>query len=132
MKAAVHALAVIFVLFLAATAQAAEPVNVDVLYMNHGPLRPTLNNLRTMFARYEGQITVIWHDFESAEGQKFIKSMGINEHVPLIIWINGKYTLNVNGSQTIFRGFPSGAGPAMFQGAWNMDLLNRALEQATR
>ena len=132
MKTAIRVFAVLFVLFLAVPVQAAKPVKVDVLYMNHGPLRSTLNNLRTVFAKYEGKITVTWHDFESADGQKFMKSMGINDHVPLIVWINGKYTLNVNDSNVSFRGFPSGAGPAMFQGAWDMNLLDKALEQTTR
>ena len=132
MKTFVHIFVVLFVLFLAVPAQAAEPVKVDVLYMNHGPLRSTLNNLRTVFAKYESKITVTWHDFESTDGQKFMKSMGINDHVPLIVWINGKYTHNMNGSETSFRGFPSGAGPAMFQGAWDMNMLDKALEQATR
>ena len=132
MKTVICILVVLFVLFLTVPIQATEPVKIDVLYMNHGPLRSTLDNLRTLFSKYEGKITVVWYDFDSADGQKFMKTMGINDHVPLIIWINGKYTLNINGSKISFVGFPSGTGPAMFQGGWNMDLLDKALEQAVR
>ena len=132
MKTAARLLAVLFLLVLVAPAQAEQPAKVEVLFMNHGPLRATLNNLRTLFAKYEGKITVSWHDFESEDGEAFMKAKGVTEHIPLIIWINGTYSLNVNGSETSFRGFPSGTGPAMFQGAWDMDLLDKALEQAVR
>ena len=56
MKTTARVLVVLFVLVLAASAQAAQLAKVEVLFMNHGPLRATLNNLRTLFARYEGKI----------------------------------------------------------------------------
>ena len=132
MKTALRLLAVLCVLLLAVPAQAAEPVKMEILFMNHGPLRSTINNIRTIIAKYEGKVNVAWYDFESREGARFMESKGINEHVPLIIWINGKFTHKVNGADVTFRGFPSGSGPVMFRGAWDMDMLDRALNQATQ
>ena len=137
MNTAIRLFAILFALCLVAPVQAAEsvrtePVRVEVLFMNHGPLRATINDLRTLFARYEVKITVAWHDFESAEGEKFMESKGITEHIPLIIWINDKSVQKIDGVDVSFRGFPSGTGPAMFQGSWDMDRLDKALEQATR
>ncbi len=122
MKKILILLLVSFSLFLPIAAEAATPVEVDVLYMNHGPLQSTLDKLKELFADYGGKITPRWHDFESKEGEKFMLSKGIRQHVPLMIWINGKES---------FSGFPSGSGPQMFQGQWTMESLVKALDQAT-
>ncbi|MDR2892529.1 MAG: hypothetical protein LBV80_05535 [Deltaproteobacteria bacterium] len=130
MKTALRLLAVLFVLLLAVPAQAAEPVTMEVLFMNHGPLRSTINNIRTIAAKYEGKVTVEWYDFDSKEGVAFMDSKGITEHIPLIIWINGSPTHKIDGTDVTFRGFPSGSGPAMFRGTWDMNMLEKALVNA--
>jgi hypothetical protein len=114
-----------------ALAADSKPVRVEVLYMNHGPLKPTLQKMADTFARFKGSVEVSWHDFESADGEKFMAAKGIKNHVPLMIWIGGKETLPVDGTPVTFTGFPSGSGPAMFQGKWSIDLLAKALSQAT-
>ena len=106
-----------------------EPVQIEVLYMNHGPLRPTLRDMGKLFAGYGDEIAVYRHDFYSEEGERFKAEKGIKGHVPLVLWIDGKSTLKVNGTPVQFRGFPTGSGPASFQGKWNMELLKGALDQ---
>ena len=108
-----------------------EPVRIDVLYMNHGPLRPTLRELSKLFDGYGDKIAVYGHDFYSEEGERFKSEKGIEGHVPLLIWINGKSTVAVNGTPLQFKGFPTGSGPAFFQGKWDMALLKAALDQIT-
>ena len=49
-------------------------------------------------------------------------------HVPLVIWINGKNSAEVDGVSCTFTGFPSGAGPAMFQGKWTVEQVGKALD----
>ena len=106
-----------------------EPVRIEVLYMNHGPLRPTLRELDELFTGYGDRIAVHRYDFYSEEGERFKAEKGIKGHVPLVLWIDGKSTLKVNGTPVTFSGFPTGSGPAFFQGKWNMDLLKEALDQ---
>ena len=108
-----------------------EPVRIEVLYMNHGPLRPTLRELDKLFTGYGDKIAVYRHDFYSEEGERFKAEKEIKGHVPLVLWIDGKSTLKVNGTLVQFRGFPTGSGPASFQGKWNMEVLKRALDQIT-
>ena len=55
---------------------------------------------------------------------------GINQHVPLVIWIDDQ-VVPVDGKEIIFAGFPTGSGPAFFQGKWTMDDLKAALDQVT-
>ena len=124
-------LAVFLVLCDSPSVHAANPVKVDVLYMNHGPLRDTLNKTKEVFSGYGDMITVSWHDFDTEEGAQFMAKMGIKQHVPLIIWIDGKPQWTIGVKQITFAGFPTGSGPASFQGKWTLDDLKAALSLAT-
>ena len=115
----------------AARAYAAKPARVEVLYMNHGPLMDTLDKMKGVFSSYRDRISVSWYDFESKQGEDFRTKKGIKEHVPLVIWIDGDTVVKVRQKQIKFVGFPTGAGPAFFQGKWTIDDLKAALDQAT-
>jgi len=110
---------------------AAKEVKVEVLYMNHGPLQSSLEQIKNIFSQYGSKISVSWYDFESKEGEQFMAKKGINQHVPLVIWMDGKFTIPVNGKEIKFVGFPTGSGPAAFQGKWTMDDLRMVLNQIT-
>jgi len=125
-------LIVVVSFLLPSQSKAAEPVTIDVLFMDHGPLRPTLYKLKEVFEGYGGKLTVRWHDFESREGEDFMAKMGITNHVPLVIWMNGKDSIDIDGTTCTFSGFPSGSGPAMFQGKWTIDQLSKALNMITK
>jgi hypothetical protein len=114
-----------------ASAYAAKSTRVDVLYMNHGPLMDTLDKMKSVFSSYGDRISVSWYDFESKEGEDFKAKKGINQHVPLVIWIDGNEVVKLGQKQIKFVGFPTGAGPAFFQGKWTIDDLRTALDQAT-
>jgi hypothetical protein len=113
------------------TAFAAGQTKVEVLYMNHGPLMETLGKMKAVFSGFGDKITVSWYDFDSDKSDKFKARMGVNEHTPLEIWIDGKSTVKVGNKEIRFYGFPSGSGPAFFQGKWTIDELKNALKQAT-
>ena len=110
---------------------AANEVKVEVLYMNHGPLLPSIEQIKKVFLQYGDKIAVSWYDFETKEGEQFMAKKGITQHVPLVIWLDGKSALPVNGKEINFTGFPTGSGPAFFQGKWTMDDLRQALNQVT-
>jgi hypothetical protein len=122
----------LFVVCVPLTAWSARETALEILYMNHGPLRPTLNDIKTLCGKYGGKIQVTWYDFESPEGEKFMAQKGIHQHVPLIIWIDGKSTVKIKDRDVNFTGFPTGSGPAFFQGKWTVNDLGAALDQATR
>jgi hypothetical protein len=113
------------------SAYAAKPTRVEVLYLNHGPLRDTLDRMKNVFSAYGDKIGVSWYDFESKEGEEFKAKKGINQHVPLVIWINGHEIVKLGQREIKFAGFPTGAGPRFFQGKWTIDDLKTALDQAT-
>jgi hypothetical protein len=110
---------------------AAKEVKVEVLYMNHGPLLDSLEQIKKVFSQYGSKITVSWYDFETKEGEQFMAKKGLTQHIPLVIWMDGKSSIPVDGKEIKFVGFPTGAGPAAFQGKWTMDDLKQALNQMT-
>ena len=117
MKKIILSCLVVLVLFsIPFTLFAAKEVKVEVLYMNHGPLLPSLEQIKKVFSQYGGKITVSWYDFETKEGEQFMAKKGITQHVPLVIWLDGKSALPVNGKEINFTGFPTGSGPAFFPG----------------
>jgi hypothetical protein len=111
------------------TVLAAKEVKVEVLYMNHGPLQSSLDQIKQVFSKYANKIEVSWYDFETKEGEQFMAKKGVTQHVPLVIWLDGKFAIPVNGKEIKFVGFPTGSGPAAFQGKWTMDDLRNALNQ---
>lgn len=108
-----------------------DPVQIDVLYMNHGPLQPTLRELRTLFPEYGDKLTVSWYDADSDEGKRFKSKMGISHHTPLVIWVDGRSELMSNGRTIKFEGFPTGSGPSFFQGKWRLEDLATILNRVT-
>ena len=123
---------VVLVLFsIPLTLFAAKEVKVEVLYMNHGPLLPSIEQIKQVFSKYGNKISVSWYDFETKEGEQFMAKKGLTQHVPLVIWLDGKSALPVNGKEIKFVGFPTGSGPAAFQGKWTMDDLRQGLNQIT-
>ena len=118
-------------IWIPATALSAKPVKIEVLYMNHGPLQPTLQEIKTLFAQYGKKITVSWHDVDSEDGERFMAKKGIRGHIPLVVWLDDRVKFQVDGKEIIFAGFPTGSGPAFFQGKWTMEDLRNILEQLT-
>ena len=132
MKKIILSCLVVVILFsIPLTLFAAKEVKVEVLYMNHGPLLDSLEQIKQVFSQYGSKIAVSWYDFETKEGEQFMVKKGITQHVPLVIWLDGKFSVAVNGKEIKFVGFPTGSGPASFQGKWTMDDLRQALSQIT-
>ena len=116
---------------IAVASVASAPVKIDIAYLNHGPLQPTLRELRALLPEYGDLISVHWYDFESEEGNRFKAEMGITRHVPMVIYINGSTIVQIDGRTVTFSGFPTGSGPAFFQGKWKVDDLKTALDRMT-
>ena len=122
---------IIVVLFSTPFTLFAKEVKIDVVYMNHGPLLSTLQEIKGLFGKYGKKIVVLWHDVESDDGQQFMAKKGIRAHIPLIIWMDDQVKFQVDGKEIIFAGFPTGSGPYFFQGKWTMADLRKALDQIT-
>ena len=130
-KIAIVVLTVLVMLSLSLGAHAVKPTKVEVLYMNHGPLMSTVKQIKDALFRYGDKLSVSWYDFDTSEGEQFMAKKGLKQHVPLVIWIDGNPSVKVGEKEIKFVGFPTGSGPASFQGKWTMDDLRTALDQIT-
>lgn len=112
--------------------EAAQPVKMEILFMNHGPMQPTIRTLKLLLGKYSGKIQASWFDFDTQSGKAFMHQRGIQGHIPLLIFINGVSTYDIGGKQVTFMSFPSGAGPYQFQGRWTFEDLDEVLQSLAR
>ena len=95
---------------------AAKEVKVEVLYMNHGPLQASLEQIKKVFSQYGSKITVSWYDFESKEGEQFMAKKGVTQHVPLVIWLDGKFAHSGKRQRDKVCRLSHRFGPCLFPG----------------
>ena len=112
--------------------EAQQPLKVEVLFMNHGPMQPTIRNLQSILKRYAGKVQDSWFDFDQQSGVTFMRKKGIKKHIPLLIFIDGAYTFDLGGRKVTLMGFPTGAGPMQYQGKWTFQDLEQVLQSLTR
>ena len=79
-------LVVMVLCFIPLTGFAAKEVKVEVLYMNHGPLQSSLQQIKNIFSQYDGKVAVSWYDYESKEGEQFMPKKGSPSTSP---WSSG-------------------------------------------
>ncbi|GAA4909035.1 hypothetical protein ACFPM3_12150 [Streptomyces coeruleoprunus] len=98
-------------------------VGVDLVYLNHPPVKPVLEDIDKVLDTYEGKVTVFRHDADTADGKDFAAGHDLTGHVMIAVLIDGKVR---------FRGFPIGRAPMKAaEGDWRMDDLDRALKERT-
>jgi hypothetical protein len=125
------------VLALAACAGSPSPtpgvVTVDILFLNHPPVRDVLTQVDPVLAAYGDKVSVTRYDVDTPEGAAFAKQKGLTGHVPLAIFVNGVPTFDVNGRKVTFESFPQGAGTGMVpDGAWAVADLDSVLQSLVK
>jgi copper chaperone CopZ len=118
----------------AAPAAPARPgaATVDVIYMNHPPVRPVVSEIDQLLAAYGDRLSVTHYEFNQPNGQAFAKAKGLTGRTPLAIFINGSMESTVGGRRVRYYRFPKGRGPGpMANGDWTMDDLHHILDQST-
>ena len=109
---------------------AAKPARVEILYMNHGPLRPTIKKIKTLLNDYQETIQAAWYDVNQQSGQNFMQEHKLNGHIPLLILVNGRSDFSIDGRAVLLQGFPTGASPfKQVEGNWSLDDLRIILDQ---
>ena len=102
---------------------------IEILYMNHGPVQPVLKKLKAEFKQFETKAEFQWYDFE--KDLDFKKKKGIDFHVPIVIWINNKNSVEINGEKILLQGFPKNEGPKFARGVWEVKDLITAIKNIT-
>jgi len=109
-----------------------DTVTVDILYLNHPPVLPVLDQVVALLQPYGDKVMVTRYDFDTPEGATFAQKMGITGHDPLAIFVDGSQTFNLDDRIVTFNSFPQGAGTGMVpDGAWTIDDLDAVLKIVT-
>lgn len=107
--------------FALATGNAlAAPPLVEILAMQHPPVKMALAPLRNWLAAQGGKLKVTELDIESPQGEKRLAAVGLDGHIPILILIDGQYRhKRKDGSSIEFLNFPviEGAPPGV-RGKW--------------
>ena len=112
------------------TVAAAKPLRVEILYMNHGPLRPTIAKIKTLLNNYQKTIQASWYDVNQQSGHDFMQKHKLNGHIPLLILVNGQSEFSIDGRKVIMQGFPTGASPfKQVEGNWSLNDLRILFDQ---
>jgi len=109
-------------------------VTVEIVYLNHPPLRPVLQDVEKLLATYGGRVSGAWYDFDTPRGADFAKAKGLTGHTPLAIFVNGSMDFKVDGRAVKFYSFPQGYDMGMgmvTDGDWTVQDLQHVLDQAT-
>lgn len=106
---------------------------VDLIYLNHPPVRPVIAEVERVLETYEKEIDVRRYDAETSEGRQRAQELGLSGHIAVAIALDGDVEAEVGGRTVRFDGFPSGSSPiASMEGSWSVQDLEAALEQRLR
>lgn len=123
----------LFLFLLLTQHAAAATIKMDILFMNHGPMRPTVAKIKSLLNNYSGDVAASWYDADLKSGKTFMREQGITGHIPLLIQINGQSAFTLDGRSVTLIGFPTGAAPfKRVEGNWSLDDLQRILDDSLR
>jgi len=109
---------------------APDVATVEILFLNHGPVRGVLTDIDSLLEGYGEQIHVAHYDFNTPEGEAFAQSQGLSGHIPLVIFVNGSKDFTVGDRAVEFFSFPQGQGTGVVpDGAWSIADLQQVLDQ---
>ena len=112
--------------------QADGPVQVEIISLDHAPIRPAVQEVLDVAAEYGDKVTVQSYDFDTPKGVAFAEEHGLTEHTPIAVFVNGEMESEVDGRTVKFYSFPQGEGTGMVaEGVWTMDDLRAVLDQKT-
>ncbi len=112
--------------------QSDGPVKVEIISLDHAPIRPAVQEALAVTAEYGDKVTAQTYHFDTPEGTAFAEEHDLVEHTPMAIFVNGEMAFEVDGRTVNFYSFPQGAGTGMVaEGGWTMDDLRAVLDRET-
>lgn len=112
--------------------QSEGPVQVEIISLDHSPIRPAVQEVEDVVAEFGDKVTMQSYHFGTSEGDVFAEEHGLQEHTPMAIFVNGKMEFEVDGRSVKFYSFPQGGGTGMVaEGVWTMEDFRTVLTQET-
>ncbi|HIP38089.1 MAG TPA: hypothetical protein EYG88_01645 [Desulfocapsa sulfexigens] len=122
----------LFLFCLTDQSVAGDKVQLDILHMNHGPMRPTIAKIKVLLESYTDTIQASWYDFDTPAGKKFMKKQKLTGHIPMLLMLDGESDFSIESRDVRLSGFPTGASPfKKVEGNWSLDDLKIIFDQKT-
>ncbi len=107
-------------------------VLVQILHLNHFPVKSALDEVEQMLRNYEDQVAIQYYTFDSTEGKALAEEKGLKGHTPIVIYVNGEMEFELDGKKVEFYSFPQGEGtPMMGDGGWSVSDLEKIIQLKT-
>jgi len=103
---------------------------VELIYLNHGPVRNVITDIDNLLEGYGENIQVIHYTFGSPEGKSFAESRKLDGHIPMAVFIDGSMEFTVDNRSVEFISFPQGGGTGFVaDGEWSIDDLKQVIDE---
>lgn len=104
-------------------------LSVELIYLNHGPVRKVIADIDNLLEGYGEEIHIIHYTFSSPEGKLYAESKKLDGHIPLAVFIDGSMEFSVDNRSVEFISFPQGQGTGVVpDGGWSIDDLERVID----
>jgi hypothetical protein len=92
---------------------------VEIFYLPHPPAEAVVRDVEAVLKKYS-QFKVEKYSFEDPKSRKLLSKYNIREHMPVVIFVNGKSEFVIGNKKVIFKNFPKGnAFVPTFEGNWS-------------
>jgi hypothetical protein len=100
---------------------------VEIFYLPHPPAEAVVRDVEAVLKKHD-QFKVAKYSFDDPESKKILARYDLREHMPVVIFINGRNEFTLGKRKVVFKNFPKGnAFVPMFEGNWSYRDLDGVL-----
>lgn len=105
---------------------------VEIFYLPHAPAEAVVRDVEGIMKKY-GQFSVAKYSFEDPKSRNMIGKYKLTEHMPVVIFVNGKNEFSTGNRKVILKNFPKGNSfVPMFEGNWSYQDFEAVLQAVIR
>ena len=112
------------------TIWAASPVEVEIVALDHWPIRRALEQTLEMLKKFGDKVTLQQIDADTKAGKARLKASGMKGHIPVVIFVDGEFKHTLEGQEVIFENFPVASdSPMRLDGKWSAGDVKAVIEE---
>ena len=112
------------------TIWAASPVEVEIVALDHWPIRRALEQTLEMLKKFGDKVTLQQIDADTKSGKARLKASGMKGHIPVVIFVDGEFKHSLEGQEVIFENFPVASdSPMRLDGKWSAGDVKAVIEE---
>ena len=109
---------------------AASPVEVEIVALDHWPIRRALEQTLEMLEKFGDKVTLQQIDADTKAGKARLKTSGMKGHIPVVIFVDGEFKHTLAGQEVIFENFPVASdSPMRLDGKWSAGDVKAVIEE---